>query len=102
MEVMLWLNNNIIQNNNPNIVCLFAYGSRVYGTNDESSDRDYICIIKEEISELTNKSQLNFEDGDITFYTEEILKNYWLIMKFQLLNAYLKNYLFLILINKMN
>lgn len=29
MKVMLWLNNNVIQNNNPNIVSLFAYGSRV-------------------------------------------------------------------------
>lgn len=74
MKVMLWLNDNVIQNNNPNIVSLFAYGSRVYGTNDEYSDRDYICIIKEEIDELTNKSQLNFEDGDITFYTEEFFK----------------------------
>lgn len=63
----------IIENNteynqeNGFIICAFAYGSRVYGTNTAFSDYDYICIVNDSYN---GESQVKFEDGDITFYTE--------------------------------
>lgn len=75
MKINLWFNENLSpERPNPNILSLFAYGSRVYGTADEDSDRDYICVIDKETDEVKNQSQLNFEDGDITFYMEEYFK----------------------------
>lgn len=74
MRIKQWLQNNLYPNENANIVALFSYGSSVYGTSDENSDKDYICVIKEDKDGLTNNSQINFEDGDINFYSEDYFK----------------------------
>ncbi len=48
-----------------NIICCYLYGSRVYGTNNEESDYDFIAVIKDK----EVQSSLS-EHGDITYYTE--------------------------------
>lgn len=47
-----------------NIICCFLYGSRVYGTNNENSDYDFIVVVKDK---TINTSLEN--NGDVTTYS---------------------------------
>lgn len=58
---------------NPNILNIFSYGSYVYGTNDNLSDKDFICITKDETI-FKNMYQEKLYDGDISFYTDDYFK----------------------------
>ncbi len=49
-----------------NTICCFMYGSRVYGTNTEQSDYDFIVVVKDK--EIKNPLE---EYGDVTSYSIE-------------------------------
>lgn len=38
---------NVTLEENSNIICCFLYGSRIYGTNNEQSDYDFIAVVKD-------------------------------------------------------
>lgn len=48
----------------------YNYGSFVYGTNDEFSDKDYICVIEDTDIIPENEFQINHEGNDYTFIKE--------------------------------
>ncbi len=41
------MKNVTLEDNNNNIICCLLYGSRVYGTNNEQSDYDFIAVVKD-------------------------------------------------------
>lgn len=53
----------------------YAYGSFVYGTNDENSDRDYICVISETNIINDDEFQLKQDGCDYTFIKEKKFVN---------------------------
>lgn len=56
---------------NANVLNIYMYGSRVYGTNTESSDFDYIVVV-EDFETKQSLSNLNkTQNEDFTFYTKE-------------------------------
>lgn len=51
---------------NNNIVCVYPYGSRVYGNYHKSSDYDFIVVVKKKTTEQFSDNQIN-----INYYTVE-------------------------------
>lgn len=82
-----------LETTNNQLLIGFTYGSKVYGTYDELSDNDYICVVTDDF-DVEDKQQLNLEDGDISVYHEStflsfieaheisILECLWLDSKF--------------------
>jgi len=52
--------------NPDNVVCVYPYGSRVYGTYRPNSDHDFIIVVKKKIKEQFSDNLIN-----INFYTVE-------------------------------
>jgi len=48
------------------IICLYQYGSRIYGTHNNNSDYDFICITNNKIQD-----QLSISEIHVNFYTIE-------------------------------
>lgn len=58
----------------------YSYGSHVYGTNDEKSDFDYICVVDDECDFSEKEFQTKENDIDYTFikkrdFIQEIINN---------------------------
>lgn len=70
-QEFIYSNINKTQNENIPILCVFGYGSRVYGSNDNESDYDYIVIVSDDCDV---EEQMKMDDGDISFYTHSQFK----------------------------
>lgn len=53
---------------NPDVLALFDYGSFVYGTHSEKSDRDFIMVVKDEADDFKNVDSLKEKNIDITIH----------------------------------
>ncbi len=51
-------------------ITLYPYGSRVYGTANEQSDYDFICVCG-----IKSTDEVKFSFGDVTYYTETEFRN---------------------------
>lgn len=56
---------------NPNVLNIYMYGSRVYGTSTEKSDYDYIVVVDNEESAKVLDGYARSENEDFTIYTKE-------------------------------
>lgn len=56
-----------------NILALFPYGSRVYGTNSSQSDFDYIAIVDEDLKQATNLDISNI-NANVTIYSPKLFQ----------------------------
>lgn len=57
--------------NNPDVLALFDYGSVVYGTTSEKSDKDLIAVVKDEATGLN----LSKDKLDVSVYTQSQFNN---------------------------
>lgn len=65
----------IIENPEELMIVQYDYGSFVYGTNDEFSDKDYICVFEDTDSIPVDEFQTNIEGNDYTFIKESKFVN---------------------------
>lgn len=49
------------------LLCVYMYGSRVYGTHDENSDHDFIVVVKDDVGCIDG---ISGEWADITIYDQ--------------------------------
>ncbi len=62
-----------------NILNCYKFGSHVYGTQNESSDEDFICVVK---------NPINSENNNIHFYTIEMFQTLLNNCEIQMLECY--------------
>jgi predicted nucleotidyltransferase len=55
------------------VVTLYPYGSRVYGTHDEKSDRDYVVVLSDN-SELVMQEVKALDGADLQIYSYKTFK----------------------------
>lgn len=60
---------------NENVLNIYMYGSRVYGTATSQSDYDYIVVVKDEKIKQEIMESLEKENDDFTVYTKEEFKD---------------------------
>lgn len=53
--------------NKPEILNVYLYGSRIYGTDNEKSDYDYVVVIKDDYYDV---EQIKSNNNDYNFYTK--------------------------------
>lgn len=51
------------------VLAIYAYGSRVYGTQSETSDYDYIVVLDDEAGESKDAQQYDSHKGDLSVHT---------------------------------
>lgn len=62
----------IEDNINKKVLNIYHYGSFVYGTNNENSDKDFIVVVE---GKENYDNQLNIDGNDYTIYDEESFEN---------------------------